>query len=187
MSRYSLFKDEWKECTACELHHGRINVVFARGSLPCDVLFIGEAPGESENVVGKPFMGPSGRILDTIIKKGLPDGLKWAMTNMVCCIPRDEEGDKVSEPPDECIEACSVRLVQFVELANPRLIVGVGRLAGDWLTPGYSHSIKFHKKIPLVSFTHPAAILRANVANQGLAVQRCVVTLANACEEYLGG
>lgn len=185
MSRYSLFVDKWKDCTACELQHGRINVVQARGSIPCDILFVGEAPGESENVVGKPFKGPSGRVLESIIRKAVPETLKWAMTNMVCCIPRDEDGDKVSEPPDEAIEACSTRLVEFIKIANPRLLVGVGRLAGDWLTPGYSYSIKTHKRLPLVVITHPAAILRANIANQGLAVQRCIVTISNAIEEYL--
>lgn len=184
-TRYELFVNDWKSCTACDLHHGRLNVVQARGSIPCDILFVGEAPGESENVIGKPFKGPAGRVLDHIVARAVPSTLTWAMTNLVCCIPRDEDGDKISEPHDDAIEACAVRLTEFVAIARPRLLVGVGRLAGDWLTPGFAHSITFYKKIPLVAITHPAAILRANVANQGLSVQRCIVTIANAIEEYL--
>ena len=214
-SKYSLFHDKWKNCTKCELHEKRSKVVVARGTVPCKVLFVGEAPGESENVVGKPFVGPSGRLLDLIIKRSIecstlckecgklqyvtPSGivcsnghgganemaLTYALTNIVCCIPRDEEGSKVSEPPEECIEACSERLIEFVDICKPRLIVAVGKLAEDYIRPGYNWSIKLTKKIPTVAIAHPASILRANVANQGLAIQRCVVTITDALEEYL--
>ena len=108
-----------------------------------------------------------------------------AFTNLVCCIPLDDDGVKVSEPPDEAIESCSICLQEFVEIANPRLIVCVGKLAKDWLDPGWKHSIRFHAKIPLVDITHPAFILRANVAQQGLLVQRAVVVLRNAVEDVL--
>lgn len=66
-SRYSLLVENWKNCQRCELSAGRLNVVIAKGKLPCDVIFVGEAPGESENVIGQPFVGPAGKLLDHII------------------------------------------------------------------------------------------------------------------------
>lgn len=187
--------NRWSSCTACPLWEGRQQVVLARGTLPCDVLFIGEAPGESEDVLGQPFVGPAGQLLDQIIQRAFAatqvpgtegadyNSLTWAFTNLVCCIPRDEDGGKATEPDDEYIKACSVRLIEFVEIAEPRLIVCVGALARDWLTPGYRYSIKLHRDVPRIDIIHPAAVLRANIAHRGLMVQRAVVQISNAVEE----
>ena len=184
-SHYSLFVEKWKSCTACELHKDRQNVVLARGKIPCDVLFVGEAPGQSEDCLSAPFVGPAGQLLDKIVERAIASDVRVAFTNLVCCIPLDDDGVKVSEPPDEAIEACSIRLQEFVEIANPRLIVCVGKLAKDWLDPGWKHSIRFHAKIPLVDITHPAFILRANIAQQGLLCQKATVILRNAVEDIL--
>lgn len=70
-SRYSLHVENWSDCRACELHLWRRNVVLARGALPCDVLFVGEAPGKSEDAVGAPFVGPAGQLLDAIVAGAL--------------------------------------------------------------------------------------------------------------------
>jgi uracil-DNA glycosylase len=94
---FQLHVNRWGDCQQCELHRVRHKVVLARGRVPCDVLFIGEAPGASEDVLGLPFVGPAGHMLDYIIErsigehnelrkeKGLP-GLRVAMTNLVCCM-----------------------------------------------------------------------------------------------------
>ncbi len=58
---------DWESCTRCPLHTTRRWVVLGRGTLPCDVLFVGEAPGNSENDIGKPFIGQAGKILDSLI------------------------------------------------------------------------------------------------------------------------
>ena len=197
MDPWLKFVDRWRECTACHLCESREKVVLARGNLPCDVLFVGEAPGESEDSLGAPFVGPAGQLLDRIIDQanlagtmvGVEDAsgyrgfCRWALTNLVCCIPRDEYGGKATEPDDESIKACSIRLIEFVKLADPKLIVCVGKLAFDWLEPGYKYSIKLHRRIPLLDIHHPAYILRANVAQQGLLAQRCVVKLRNAVKD----
>ena len=174
---------KWDDCKLCTLCETRNKMVFARGQVPCDVLFVGEAPGESENVLGRPFVGPAGQLLDVIIRKALPDTMKIALTNLVCCIPRDADGSKTSEPEDVSIIACSERLKEFVKIADPKLLVAVGTLARDWLTPGYKYSIKIHKTIRLIDIVHPAAILRANVAQRGMAIQRAVVKLATAVDD----
>lgn len=182
-SLYERHVAEWEHCRRCNLCEGRIRVVLARGRVPCDVLFIGEAPGESENVIGLPFIGPAGKLLDLIIRRSVGERCTYALTNLVACVPRGDDGAKTFEPNDVSIRACAPRLKQFVELCNPSLIVRVGKLAHDWLAPGFKHSIKLDKDYKFVDIVHPAAILRANVAQQSLAIQRCVVTIASAVRD----
>ncbi len=183
--------ERWHDCSACNLYKTRSQVVLARGTVPCDVVLIGEAPGISEDSIGLPFIGPAGHLLDQIINKAMDydkDGNPlwiYAMTNLCCCLPIGEDGLKAAEPDDDYIEACSPRLQEFMEIANPSLIVTVGRLATEWLDPQYKKSISFHKPIPMVSVLHPAAILRMQVAQQWLARQKCIVTIRQAVEEML--
>ncbi len=185
-TRYSLFVERWKGCTACPLHKTRQHVVLARGSIPCRLLFVGEAPGESEDVLGKPFSGPAGHLLQyNIIDRAVPSDVTYALANLVCCIPRDEDGGKAIEPEHEDILSCGLRLQEFVEIADPELIITVGRLATDYLDDGYKHSIKFEKRIPRVSIVHPAAIIRYNQIQMDLAIRRCCITVSNSIREYL--
>lgn len=136
----------------------------------------------SEDTVGIPFIGPAGRLLDEIVALSGIGQFRFAFTNMIACIPKGEDGDKVAEPPDESIEACSARLKEFVAIARPRLIVQVGKVAQDWTTPGYKHSIQFHETIPMVFISHPAAILRAREDQKGYQKQRAVIALRDAID-----
>jgi uracil-DNA glycosylase family 4 len=189
MTKVSLFQQHcecWKDGCGASICEGA-RKVFSRGKLPCDVLFVGEAPGESEDTVGLPFIGPAGKLLDHIVKQAIPSTLRVAFTNIVCCIPREEDGRKATEPDDDSILACQPRLVEFVEIAKPKLIVCVGAMARDWLSPGYAHSAPIPRSIPRIDVTHPAAILRASIAMKGLLVQKVVANLRNAVEEYFPG
>jgi len=169
------FKAKWENCAGCELCNVRKNIVLARGKIPCDVLFVGEAPGASEDAIGLPFIGPAGKLLDEQIKEALENSgrteLRIAFTNLVCCIPK-ENGTKTGEPNKEHIDACSERLTEFMVLCDPRLIVAVGDLSKKWLGDKSE-----------VHITHPAAILRAEIVRQALMRQRVVVTLENAFRE----
>jgi DNA polymerase len=143
------------------------------------VLFVGEAPGQSEDVIGLPFVGPAGKLLDEIIDQGLDGQYDYALTNLVCCIPLDENGSKVTEPPKEAILACSDRLQEFVTICRPKVIVCVGSLSAKWIEKNFGYRISNL----FVSITHPAAILRMDVSQRGLAIQRAVVTLQDSVEE----
>lgn len=202
MTRLELHVKSWKDCTRCELHRGRKKVVIGRGSLPCDVLFVGEAPGKSEDVLGDPFVGKAGHRMNQIIEAAfqpLPP-VTYALTNLVGCIPLGEDGNKTEEPECESIEACAPRLREFVEMASPKLIVCVGKLAGVWLNQAHlknAWKIKSDKlfrtaqtthpgaNIPRAEIMHPSAIERANFAQQSLLTQRAVVALRTAAREYL--
>lgn len=185
-TRFALHVEKWKDCTLCHLSETRNRVVISRGKVPCDVLMCGEAPGSSEDVLGRPFVGPAGQLLDVIIKRAVA-GLDWeprfAFTNIVCCIPKDEDGSKNSEPEDESVLACQPRLAEFIELAKPRLVVCVGKLADDWVGSDYKLTLKLKEGIQRMMMKHPAYILRANVAHRGLLIQTAVVDLKTALVE----
>lgn len=180
--------EKWKNCTKCELHKGRQRVVFARGKIPCHVLFIGEAPGESEDVLGYPFQGPAGKLLDGIVARALGHlNVGTAFTNLVCCIPRGEDGGKTGEPLPKEIRTCSDRLQEFLTIARPRLVVCVGSLSKSWVMEGLKNGIRLEEGVKTASVTHPAAILRMNVAQRGLETRRCEVVIRRAVEALSEG
>lgn len=172
----------WGNCTRCHLSEVRTEVVLARGDLPCDVLFVGEAPGKSEDSLGKPFVpgAPAGDLLEGIIADALGTlPLRVTFTNLIGCIPKDEDGVKM-EPPHESVVACAPRLVELVRMARPSLLVRVGRHAQEYLTPGYRHSIRTGWECSVLDMMHPAAILRKPAAFQTIEIQRATVALRNA-------
>lgn len=184
-SPYAELVENWKDCTRCDLSKRRRNVVLSRGVLPADVVFVGEAPGKVENLRGVPFVGPAGRLLDDLIERSGIGAYRLAFTNLIACIPFDEDRKKIGAPPDYAVEECTPRLSEFIRIASPRVIVAVGKEAASFLEPGYSFSVKIDRAIPRVEVVHPAFILRANPIAQGLLRQRVVINLANAVEDYL--
>lgn len=187
MTPYQRHVTKWRDCDLCPLAATRKRVVLVRGSIPCDVLFVGEAPGPSEDVLGKPFVGPAGKLLDEIVIRArnvnhepepyFPE-LRFAFTNLVGCIPLDEHRDKFAEPSEESIVACLPKLGEIARIADPKIVVAVGKLAAKWLR-GKRSPIDAFKVVEIV---HPAAILRANEAARGLMAQKAVITLSDAFE-----
>lgn len=179
MSRWTKHRNEWIECEECELCSTRKKVVQVRGKLPCDILFIGEAPGAAEDVIGQPFVGPAGKLLDKIISKSI-DESEWrlAFTNLIACIPIDlEDGRKIREPHKEHIQACSDRLREVFEIANPSRVVMVGGLATKHVP-----KILDLDGVLVENIMHPAAILRADRSQRGLAIQRASIALEDFIE-----
>lgn len=145
------------------------------GTLPCDVIFVGEAPGFSEDTLGRPFVGPAGDLLKEIIQDAEDESqpVTKAYTNLVACVPIDPEtGNKVTEPQADWIKACSERLDQIVEIANPKAIVMVGRLSVKWSPQVIDRDFECSAAI-----IHPAALLRMDPSQKPLAIQRATVIL----------
>lgn len=112
------------------------NVCIVRGTVPCDILFVAEAPGISENSHGQPLKGPAGKSFDEdIVSRSISPKLRIAYNNLVACLPVDEEGRKAGQPDYDTIIQCQPRLIEFVNLCNPKLIVCVGSMARDALDP----------------------------------------------------
>lgn len=169
MTPYRKHVVRWSRCKQCELSRQRIKVVLCRGMVPAPVLFVGEAPGQSEDVTGWPFDGPAGRLLDQIIDRSLDNQYDYALTNLVACFPKKRKRAGINEPSKEHIEACAPRLQEFISLCKPDLIVAVGKLA-----------VKHLEGAAGCSIIHPAFIKRMDVSQKGLAVKRCIVAIEDA-------
>ncbi len=146
----------WTDCTACGLCKFRRFVVIGRGSMPADLLFIGEAPGKTEDLRGVPFIGRSGRILDLSIERAtklarIPQPPSYYITNVVGCRPTDEKDGDNREPTDTEANACYPRLDQTVDLVNPTQVILLGKVAARHLSSRFPGAIKLF---------HPAFILR---------------------------
>lgn len=182
MTKYSEHKNKWISCMLCDLCHRRKKVVLCRGVLPAPILFIGEAPGNSEDVVGQPFKGPAGKLLDSIISAATKDEIRYAMTNLVACIPKGEDNTKTKEPPESAIKACMPRLEELIEMCDPKLVFCVGDLAYEWV-PKLS-VFDWKCTATFVKLKHPAAILRLDKMKQAIAVQDCIGDLRETLEAH---
>lgn len=189
LSPYKRLVKDWKDCTRCPLHKVRKQVVMVRGKIPAEVVFVGEAPGESEDVLGLPFIGPAGQLLDQMILKALVDAIEIpfglgpaptiAFCNLVGCIPKDANTKrKAVEPLPEEVEACWPRLDKFFAIAKPKIIFAVGTLADK-----YSKLKEWAKRSKVITIDHPAYLIRLDISRQGLEIQRNIVKMATAFGE----
>ena len=192
ISPYQRLVAEWRDCKRCHLYGQRTQVVMCKGVLPADVCFIGEAPGEAEDVLGLPFVGPAGQMLDDWVRRAyepLPNKPATAYMNLIGCIPRTEAGEKVHEPDPDSVDACAPRLLALVAMARPKLVVCVGQVARDWTDPKYRGNVVLNHpdgtRIDRIAIDHPARVLRAPVAHRSLMAQRAIVQLRTAVEQSL--
>lgn len=125
--------NKFKRCRKCGLWKTRRKVVLGRGVIPAEVLFIGEAPGKSEDLLGQAFIGPAGRILQSaieqvLLKLNLPE-LTYYITNTTACRPTDKKFGPNRAPSKEEMLACWPRLQLTEQLVNPRKVILLGKVA----------------------------------------------------------
>jgi uracil-DNA glycosylase family 4 len=159
-------------------------VVLLRGTVPAPFLFIGEGPGDSEDVLGKPFIGPAGKLLDEMVERvGFTEGTT-AFTNLIACVPRSPETKKIGSPPQFAIEACRDRLREVYLLVKPQVVVLVGKEAEVYAPTNCigEHDQFMPRFVPIL---HPGAIIKMHIAQQGLAMQRTITVLSEAWDNYL--
>jgi DNA polymerase len=145
---------KWKKCLRCTIGSYAFSHVVGEGSVPAKYLFVGEGPGVSEDVLGIPFIGKSGKLLREALKTSgfLPN--EFYITNLVACRPCDQKSGPNRAPTDVEILNCSERLEELAKLVKPKLIVAVGSVAGDWLSEILSN-------YRMIKIKHPAYILRS--------------------------
>ena len=124
---------EVRGCPLCKLARTRKNAVPGEGQLSANVMFVGEAPGRSEDEKGRPFVGAAGKLLDELLTKAGIERSKVFITNVVKCRP---PGNRVPEEDESA--ACTPYLEREIELIRPKVICVLGRTAYSSLLGGSS-------------------------------------------------
>ncbi len=146
-------------CTKCPLAQSRTNAVPGVGNSKSDVIFVGEAPGRNEDLIGKPFVGTAGKILSEVLDEA---GLKRDdiyITNVVKCRPPNNR-----RPLKEERDACQEYLSEELGLIHPKVVCILGNTAfnslldGDSITKNRGRLIKNNNQLYFVT-VHPAAII----------------------------
>ena len=149
-------------CTGCGLCETRHNVVFGVGKQDTDILFVGEGPGEQEDLQGEPFVGPAGKLLDDMLSiLDLDRRENCYIANIVKCRP-----PRNRDPLETEQEACIGYLRNQVALIKPKIIVCLGRIAAKKLIdPDFritrQHGQWFRRgDFWMMATFHPSALLR---------------------------
>lgn len=162
MMQWNELKGVCSSCTRCGLCETRHNVVFGTGNENADILFVGEGPGEQEDLTGLPFVGPAGKLLDdmlTIID--LDRNTNCYICNIVKCRPPHNR-----DPLETEQESCIGYLRNQVALVKPKVIVCLGRIAAKKLIdPDYritrQHGTWTERAgVWMTAIYHPSALLR---------------------------
>ncbi len=155
-------KNDCMGCTKCELCRTRTNLVFGTGNENAEVLFIGEGPGQNEDLQGLPFVGRGGQLLDKFLTAvDLDRNKNIYIANMVKCRPPQNRDPLPAEQ-----EACISWLREQVRLIRPKIIVCLGRISAQKLISPDFKVTKQHGEfiekggILFMGTFHPAALLR---------------------------
>ena len=138
-------------CRKCKLHQFRRNMVKGRGVIPADILFLGEAPGRSEDLIGEAFIGRSGKLLDKMIQDTGIGDVSFYITNTVMCRPCDSRDSANREPSSSEVLACMSNIYLVINEVNPSIIILVGKVAEKYYGKEFPDACKIQ---------HPAFILR---------------------------
>ena len=162
MQTWEQLEQSCLSCTGCGLCETRHHVVFGVGQRDTDVLFVGEGPGEQEDLQGEPFVGPAGKLLDDMLSiLDLERNANCYIANIVKCRP-----PRNRDPLETEQEACIGYLRNQVALIKPKIIVCLGRIAAKKLIdPDFritrQHGQWFKRgEFWMMATFHPSALLR---------------------------
>jgi len=148
-------------CTGCGLCQTRNKVVFGVGRKDADILFVGEGPGEQEDLQGEPFVGAAGKLLDDMLSIIDLDRTNCYIANIVKCRPPHNR-----DPEEEEQNACIGYLRNQVALIRPKIIVCLGRVAAKRLIDPEYRITREHGQwvcsngVWMTAIYHPSALLR---------------------------
>jgi len=150
-----------KDCTRCPLGRTRKEFVFGTGNPEADIVFVGEAPGEQEDLQGFPFVGPAGKLLTQMLSVIGVHRERVFICNVLKCRP---PGNRPPELPE--IEVCEPYLFEQIRTIKPKVIVALGRYAAQSMlqtnkTIGQVKSRWYRiMDADLIATYHPSACLR---------------------------
>jgi len=166
----SAFRNAAANCKACDLWERGTQTVFGEGARRAEVVFVGEQPGNEEDLTGKPFVGPAGRLLDDALSEAGIDRAQTYVTNVVKHFKWEPRGKRRihKKPNAREITACRPWLEAEIALVKPKVIVCLGATAAQALLgPKFRVSkqrgefIKSTLAAYVVATVHPSSILRA--------------------------
>lgn len=161
MQTWSELEEKCQRCTRCDLGKTRTNLVFGVGPRDADVMFIGEGPGEQEDLKGEPFVGAAGKLLDDMLSIIDLSREKCYIANIIKCRPPHNRDPQNAEQ-----EACIGYLLKQIQLVRPKIIVCLGRIAAQKIiNPDFKitrdHGTWIEKdSVFITAIYHPAALLR---------------------------
>lgn len=161
MLNWQELEEKCQNCTACPLCETRHNVVFGVGDRNADVMFVGEGPGEQEDLKGEPFVGPAGQLLDDMLSIIDIDRTNCYIANIVKCRP-----PRNRDPQEPEQDACIGYLRNQFALIRPKVVVCLGRIAAlRLISPDYRITREHGQWIQrsgiwFTALYHPSALLR---------------------------
>lgn len=159
----TLWEQQVQGCTRCGLHSTRTHIVYGAGNTERpDFAFVGEGPGADEDRSGQPFVGRAGKLLDKILAAMTLRREECYICNVVACRPPNNR-----DPLPEELQACQPVWTSQLIAVRPRVIVALGKVAGNTLLGTKNEPIaklrtRLHawRGIPVQVTYHPAAMLR---------------------------
>lgn len=162
-------RDAAKDCTACHLHKNATQTVFGDGPKKAPIMLVGEQPGDYEDVEGKPFVGPAGKIMNRALDEAGIDRKQVYVTNAVKHFKWEPRGKRRihQKPNSREVAACRPWLEAELRIVKPKLVVALGSTAGQTIfgpsfrvtqERGKLLSSKLAPKV--VATVHPSSLLR---------------------------
>lgn len=161
MDGWEALREECNGCAGCTLCETRRNLVFGDGNTGAEVMLIGEGPGEQEDLQGIPFVGPAGKLLDSMLEMIDLDRTRVYIANMVKCRP-----PRNRDPQENELAACRRWLDRQIALVDPKIIVCLGRIAAKALiSPDFRITVQHGQWFDTdgrrcMATYHPSALLR---------------------------
>ena len=169
-SAWRALKNEAADCTRCDLYKCATQTVFGEGPLDASILFVGEQPGDQEDLAGRPFVGPAGQLFDAALEEAGIDRARTYVTNAVKHFKFQMRGKRRlhSKPDGGEIKACNWWLQQELDLIHPPLTVALGATAARSLFGKVVTISSLRGKAQTLAdgsecwvTVHPSALLRA--------------------------
>ena len=159
---YPEVETQAKSCMLCRLKDSRTQVVFGEGPVPCDLFFIGEAPGEVEDQTGRPFVGPAGKKLDEILASVGIERNQVYISNTVKCRPPNNR-----LPQKDEMETCWPYLEAQIHHLKPKIIITLGNAptqlllnTQEGITTLRGKFLPWKNGVEIFPMFHPSYLLR---------------------------
>lgn len=165
----SALRHQAEACERCDLYRDATQIVFGEGPSEARVVLVGEQPGDQEDIAGRPFVGPAGRLLDECLQEAGVDRSLCYVTNAVKHFKFERRGKRRlhAKPNAGEIQRCAWWLGGELELLRPDLIVALGATAlyalmgrSVGLTKERGHVLPAASGTPVLVTIHPSYLLR---------------------------